>query len=128
MPDMSVTEAILGALALIGAGGTAGVSMRRPRPGTPEDHEQRLHKLEGGDKDCDERLNKLEARVNTMETTVAGAIGRLTESVNRQWQALERLSESVDDLKSCVVALDVEARVERALRQQRRATTNDDKE
>ncbi len=127
MPDVSLLETILALSTALGAGGTVGATIRRPKPGTPEDHEQRLVKLETGDPDCTERLNKLEARVNTMETTVAGAIGQLTESVNRQWKAVEKLTESVDGLKASVIELDVEARVERELRKQR-APTKPDKE
>lgn len=116
MPEVALTEAVLGALALLGVGGGVGATIRKPRPGTPEDHELRLVKVEAADKDCDERLDKLEARMSTIEASVAGALGRLTESVTQQGKAVEKLAESVDGLRACVNELDVEARVEREVK------------
>jgi uncharacterized coiled-coil protein SlyX len=126
MPDLSLSEAILGALAILGGGTAAGATIRRPRPGTPEDHELRLQKLEASDKDCDERVTRVETRMSNIETSIAGAIGQLNESVKRQWQAVEKLTESVDGLKECVIELDVEARIERGVREERRRRSKSD--
>lgn len=116
MPDLSLAETLLAITTALGAGGTVGATLRKPRPGTPEDHEQRIVKLEATDRECNDRIGKLETRMTSTETAIAGAIGKLTESVERQWQAVEKLTESVDGLKETVIKLDVEARVERELR------------
>jgi chromosome segregation ATPase len=113
MPDLSLAETILALTTALGAGGTAVGMAKRPRPGTPEDHELRLQKLEAKDDERDERFTRMEARMGTTERDVAGiagALGPLTASINR-------LTESTDQLEAKITELDVEARVERAVRE-----------
>ena len=114
MPDLSLIETILALTTALGAGGTAVGMAKRPRPGTPEDHEQRIQKN-------DERITKLEHRMSTTEKDVAGitgALSPLTVSVNR-------LVESIDGLEAKITELDVEARVERELKRRRLRSKSD---
>lgn len=107
MPALSLTETVVALVVALGAGGGAVVAARRkPLPGTPEDHELRLQRLEAADKECDERITRVEARMSAIETSVAGQLGRLTATV-------EKLAESVDNLSDCVNEIDFEKRVER---------------
>jgi len=105
MPDLALSELILGAAAALGMGGTAGATLRKQR--TPEDHEQRIVKLE-------ERMATTEKEV----AGIGGALAPLTVSVNR-------LTESIDGLQAKITELDVEARVERELRRRRPKTDTD---
>jgi uncharacterized coiled-coil protein SlyX len=107
-------------------GTVAGVQhVRRPRPGTPEDLERRIRRLEKRDDEREERLGALEGRMSTQENTVAGALGRLTESNDRLWQALERNTDKVDALTAKVIEVDVETKVERSERHHRRGRDTD---
>jgi uncharacterized coiled-coil protein SlyX len=92
-------------------------------PETPEGHARRLAEAEREiatlktERAEDEvRMTKLEGRMQTTETTLAGAIGKLTESTDRQWKAIDRLTDTVDNLRGAVVEMDVETKIERALR------------
>lgn len=124
MPDLSLTETILGVLAALGTGSTAVAVAKRPAPGTPNDHERRLRKLERGDEECERRLESLEERMQEVETMLSNALGKFTESNERLWKAIDRLTDSTDDLRSVVARIDVEATVERELR--KRAPTRGD--
>lgn len=126
--DHGIAATIGGAI----VGGALAVKRMFTRdPETPEGHAQRLADAERAiaalkaDRAEDAaRLTKLEARMQTTENTLAGAMGRLTESQERTWKALDRLTESVDDLKGIVARVDVEATIERELRKHGRARTN----
>jgi uncharacterized coiled-coil protein SlyX len=129
-------EVLLALVAALTGGGTvAGVQrMRRPPPGTPEDHERRIRKVErqqeAQQREIDEhgeRLEKVENRMSAQENTVAGELARLTESSERVWQALERNTDRVDALTERVIEVDVETKVERSERH-RRAGTHPEKE
>ena len=125
MPDLSLTETILGVLAALGVGGTAvgAARGRRPQPGTPEDHEHRLVELERVARDAGQfggRLTTLEHRMNTHETQTAAELAKLNESGERAWNALEKIAEKIDDMHKAVVRLDVVTEVER---DQRRASS-----
>lgn len=132
--DWTALLTVLGAIA--GGGGTAGViAARRPRPGTPEDQERRLDELERAHEQHeehlsaqDERLDRLEGRMQNTETALAGAIGRLTEAFEGQRRSTDRLADSVDELRGLVAKLDVEATIEREMRKHRRAATKPEKE
>jgi hypothetical protein len=96
-------------------------------PETPEgfarrlaDAEREIASLKTGRADDDARLLKMEARMQSTETMLAGAFGKLTESTDRQWKAIEKLTESVDDLRGAVTRVDVEATIERELRKHAR--------
>ncbi len=137
MPDLSLTEVILGAIAALGAGGSAtAIVKRKPDPGTPEDHERRLLEMEHKLRDVDGialrvgaidgiagKVTTLEGRMTTVETTIAIAIGGLRESHERIWKALDGVNETLDDIRRRVVALDVENSVERELRRRERHDT-----
>lgn len=116
--DSELVTAVIAAL--FGGGATSlGVS-RLTRRGSPEDHEQRIARLETRDAECSDRHEKTEARMLTTENALATALGRLSESTDRQWKALDRLTDSVDELKGVVARLDVEATVEREMRKHAR--------
>jgi uncharacterized coiled-coil protein SlyX len=82
-------------------------------PETPEGHARRLAEAE---REIATLKTELEGRMQTTETTLAGAIGKLTESTDRQWKAIDRLTDTVDNLRGAVVEMDVETKIERALR------------
>lgn len=128
-----IDHGIAGAVGAALAGGALAIKdaiVRKKResdPATPEGHVKRISDLERdvaalkAERAEDAgRMTKLEARMQSTETMLAGAIGKLTESTDRQWKAIERLTESVDDLKGAVTRVDVEATIERELRKHAR--------
>jgi hypothetical protein len=121
MPDMTLGEIVLGLVAALGAGGSGiALARRKPAPGTPEDHEQRLAEIE-------RRNHNLETRMSHTENVVAQALGRMTESNDRLWKAVEKLDETLDGMRASLVRVDVEATVERELRKRDRRDTDPEK-
>ena len=123
MPDVSLTEALIAAvLTLGGVGGAVAAARRKPLPGTPEDHEQRIGKLEANDRGCNEHLANLEARMSAIEKEVAGIVGALAPLT----VSMNRLTDSIDGLEAKLTELDIEARVERELKRRHRSKSDTD--
>ena len=122
MPDLSLTELLLGIVAATGVGGT-GVAIarkRQPIPGTLDDHDLRIATLERADnvRAVIDRITVLERKMAEHESLLAQAIGKLTESSDRVWRAVESAGEKLDELSNAVVRLDVETTLERELRRE----------
>lgn len=70
----------------------------------------------------DARVDKIEARLLAVETNLAAGIAKLTaiaesqrDTSVRQWEATEKLTESVDALRGVVVKMEVEQALRREL-------------
>ena len=123
VPDLTLTETVLAAITAAVTGGAGAMLARRPRPGSPEDHEQRMVELERRDRDCMARLSSLEARMSAQETATAAALARLTESNDRIWKAIDHMRDSIDGLRDAVVRVDVETTTDREERRRSRPGT-----
>lgn len=108
MPDLSLTELVLGGLtALFGGGAGASVAHRRV---TVTDVERRAIKLE-------KRLAQMEDRMLAIERTLA-SLSRVSETTDRTWRAIEAVVEKLDKLSADVVKLHVETTIDREIRKQ----------
>jgi hypothetical protein len=112
MPELSLVETILGALAALGTGGTATVLVRRPARGTPADHEERLMQMEN-------RMSRIEQDLTDVFARHEAATSRFTDSTERLWRCAEKMEASIDKMRDTMMGLAVDAAKARALRMRR---------